>query len=137
MAKAILNGNAVFGNVHLGEGGEDMHNYSTTEHVVGTWIDGSTLYETTVVVPKTDITIDTEVYISHGISNIDTVIGIEGFCKYSSDYLVMPYFSTSQNYWIMLNNINTTTFLLRFNSGFNVSDLGNNIYITLRYTKTV
>ena len=34
---------------HLGSGGGGAsHNYSTTEQVVGTWIDGSTLYERTI-----------------------------------------------------------------------------------------
>lgn len=31
----------------LGQGGSSAHNYSTTEQVVGTWIDGSTVYEKT------------------------------------------------------------------------------------------
>lgn len=31
--------------------GDLMHHYSTTEQVVGTWIDGSTLYEKTKVIP--------------------------------------------------------------------------------------
>ena len=30
-----------------GSGGSNMHTYSTTEQIVGTWIDGRTIYETT------------------------------------------------------------------------------------------
>ena len=35
-----------------GAGGGSTHNYSTTEQVVGTWIDGSTLYEKTIQFPS-------------------------------------------------------------------------------------
>ena len=37
-----------------GGGGGNSHTYSTTEQVVGTWIDGSTIYEKTI---ECDITI--------------------------------------------------------------------------------
>ena len=36
-------------------GGGDYHEYSTAEHIVGTWIDGSTLYEKTYVFGKSDL----------------------------------------------------------------------------------
>ena len=33
-------------------GGGSEHNYSTTEQAVGTWIDGSTIYEKTFILPS-------------------------------------------------------------------------------------
>lgn len=36
-----------------GGGGSSTHNYSTNEQVVGTWIDGSTVYERTFVFEST------------------------------------------------------------------------------------
>lgn len=52
--------------------------YSEDEHIVGTWIDGSTLYEKTIV--KT-INCDTEVTVisSTDIPNIDTIVSKSGF----------------------------------------------------------
>lgn len=60
MSGAIfLEGNRV-DNLFVGDGGgsEDMHNYSTTEHVVGTWIDGSNVYERTFNIGLTNIPVD-------------------------------------------------------------------------------
>lgn len=40
---------AFFPCIKLGGGGSSGHNYSTTEQVIGTWIDGKPLYEKTIV----------------------------------------------------------------------------------------
>ena len=55
------------------QGGSGGHNYSTTEQVVGTWINGKPLYEKTIdygnnVNVGYDNTVHTEIL--HGISNI-------------------------------------------------------------------
>ena len=44
MGKIMFNGES-----YTGGTGDDFHTYSTTEHVVGTWIDGSTIYECSYV----------------------------------------------------------------------------------------
>lgn len=44
MGKIILNGVE-----YVGGGSENGHNYSTSEQVVGTWVDGKPVYETTYV----------------------------------------------------------------------------------------
>lgn len=56
-----------------GERGSSSHNYSTDEQVIGTWIDGSTLYEITL-----DITLT-------GTNHTEDLssLGINKFCKYS------------------------------------------------------
>ena len=47
--------------------GVKSEHYSTNEHVVGTWIDGSTIYEKTFVFPN-EITLTTDTWVSLGIS---------------------------------------------------------------------
>lgn len=75
MAKAILNGQEIFGNVHLGQGGSNMHDYSTDEQIVGTWIDGRPVYEKTFDFsnPVAGNTI-----LNHGIENFDALVSVLG-----------------------------------------------------------
>lgn len=50
------------------------HNYSTDEQIVGTWIDGSTIYEKTLVFNNKLVTNDNSTSeLVHGISNLGTV----------------------------------------------------------------
>lgn len=46
---AYFNGKKVFVPIQLHQESGSTHNYSTDEQVIGTWIDGKPLYETTVV----------------------------------------------------------------------------------------
>lgn len=108
------------------------HNYSTTEKVVGTWIDGSTIYEKTVNVPS--ITLGADIRVNHGISDFGSLVGLEGHIKYDSDWLPLPYFSLTASYQIMVGNFNATNFLYRAGDGFDVNKLSN-FYVTVRYTK--
>lgn len=52
--------------------GVPAHHYSTTEQVIGTWIDGKTVYEKTII--GTSIDGGTTVNIAHGIQNVDEFI---------------------------------------------------------------
>ena len=53
-------------------GGSNTHNYSTSEQVVGTWIDGSDLFEKTLTFTSPNITGDDSTSdLVHGVSNID------------------------------------------------------------------
>lgn len=47
MGKIMLNGTA-----YAGGAGDYLHEYSTTEQVVGIWTDGSTIYEKVVLFPS-------------------------------------------------------------------------------------
>lgn len=78
MGKLVLNGKEYTSNR------EEKHNYSTSEQVVGTWIDGKPVYE--VVVKKNISSSDTGNYItfSHGILNIDNIVSFEGYLLNSS-----------------------------------------------------
>lgn len=56
-------------------GGGSSHTYSTTEQVVGTWIDGRDVYEKTVYNAGG---LSGDFFVSHGISNLDRVISCQG-----------------------------------------------------------
>ena len=107
--------------------------YTTSERAVGTWIDGKTIYQKTVNIGSGPNNGAKEV--SHGISNIDRIVGMEG----------MGRMSDGSNFWPLNYNgpVNGTTYInglestkskitLRTNYDASTSD-----YIaTIRYTKT-
>lgn len=55
--------------------GSSSHEYSTTEQVVGKWIDGRDVYEKTVYNAGG---LSGDFFISHGITNLDRVISCQG-----------------------------------------------------------
>ena len=62
--------------------GAYAHHYSTVEQVVGTWVDGSTLYEKTIVVSNVMIGYDSVIHtvIPHNISNFGFAISLNIAC---------------------------------------------------------
>lgn len=60
-------------------GGSSGHHYSTTEQVVGTWIDGKTLYER--VVQFNQIILNTDSWFNTGIdcTNMHSLVTCQGF----------------------------------------------------------
>ncbi len=73
---------AIIGNQVSGGGGSAMHNYSTEEKVVGTWIDGKPLYEKTIVydgIVKTD----TKIYQNE---SIDEIVNVSNKCFYDTSF---------------------------------------------------
>lgn len=72
MGKQILNG-IEYCSSNQG-GGSSGHNYSTTEQVIGTWIDGKPLYEK--VVTGLNFTPQLNTFVSTGIniSNIEFIV---------------------------------------------------------------
>ena len=103
--------------------------YSTTEHVVGKWIDGSTLYEKTIdfgALPNASTASK-----AHGINNLSTIVSIQGTASDSSYAYPLPYTAVEP-----VNNIQM--YILEANiwirSGTNRTGLHG--YVTLRYTKT-
>ena len=106
-------------------------NYSTTEHVVGTWIDGSPLYEKTIdlgYLPNATIK-----NVPHGISNLDVVVSLSGIANTTTVSVVLPSASPaglSNAVVIVRNDANIV-----INSGMDYSAYHG--YATIRYTKTV
>ena len=105
--------------------------YSTIEHVVGTWIDGSTLYEKTIscgALPN-----NTGKIVSHGISNLKKIVEYKGY-SYSTTYgntITMPF--SADALYSRVNSNGTDS--LQIITGGDLSGY-NETYITIRYTKT-
>lgn len=77
MGKQILNGVEYSGS---NQSGSSWHDYSTTEQVVGTWIDGKPLYEQTFNL-SSEITIQANSWATTSVSNADkkAIINCIGF----------------------------------------------------------
>ena len=106
--------------------------YSTSEQVVGTWVDGSTVYEKTfnITAPSSGLN-----SIPHNISNIGDVINIEG-TAIRSNGAVQPlgFISSANNYgWnVTVYDFTSSNFSLEVGSQLSLSK----VIITVRYTKT-
>lgn len=106
--------------------------YSTNEQVVGTWIDGNTIYEKTIdfgALPN-----NTTKSVSHGISNLDDIIELRGMARSTTIYLPIPHTGIIQggiNYGLELS-ANYTDVNIYSNS----DRTSFNAYITIKYTKT-
>lgn len=108
---------------------EEESTYSTDERVVGTWIDGSTLYEKIITItsfpPK-----DQSTFINHNITNINEIVYLDCTCFTGSVYQKIP------NVWegSMMNLAANTTGIAiqatRDTSGYNKA------YCIIRYTKS-
>lgn len=104
--------------------------YSTDEHAIGTWIDGSTLYEKTVDIGN--LPSATTKTVAHGIANFGTLIKLEGVGIKGTSRLPLPYVTGSINDCIAMqiegNNIN-----IACSNTWPGTYVG---YVTIRYTKT-
>jgi hypothetical protein len=59
--------------------------YSTDEHVIGTWIDGSTLYEKTITAAISN----RSQWIDTGVDNTNTIVYSEGFLEHSGGIVTL------------------------------------------------
>lgn len=116
-----------------GGGGSSSHNYSTTEQVVGTWIDGRTVYEKTIDCGL--LSNKSQKDTAHGISNLDVtaIVSIESTANNGSYAIFFPRVHDTtfgQQAWIAV----TTTNIEVYNRGADLS--GWRCYVTMRYCKT-
>lgn len=107
------------------------HHYSTDEHVIGTWIDGKTLYEKVVdfgALPNT-----TSKSVAHNISNLDSVCFVDAIANNGSGaYIPVPFVSQSGIQYQLSLNLTTTDIMI--NTGDNFTNYS--AFVTLQYTKT-
>lgn len=108
---------------------ESALNYSETEHVVGTWIDGKTVYEKTVSCGAGPN--NTSKNIAHNVSNIDKIVYINGIGM-STSTRPIPDVQTSTPSAGMRVYVSSSNITLQ--SGSDLSGL--TCYVTIRYTKT-
>ena len=105
--------------------------YSTDEHVVGKWIDGSTLYEKTVVCGA--LTNAGWTVKAHGISNLKDVIYIGGTAIASTNTIPLPYTRTDNVIYQVRVYVNGGN--IEIGTGADMTAY-TKTYVTLRYTKT-
>lgn len=110
-----------------------MHMYSTTEHIVGKWIDGTTdVYEKIIDIGTIEAGARKEV--DHGIQNMGLVIFIMciGYNIAESNYGILPKVDSDERYQRGLR-LSTTQIIIEsatFAQGYT------NCYATIRYLKS-
>ena len=114
----------------------DPNEYSTTEKIVGSWIDGKPLYQKTISCGS--IPANTMKDIAHGISNLKRVVDVKGyFCQTSGTDRVIgapiayPGNKDSGNsieVWVVASYVRIRTIM-------DLSQM-NESYVTIQYTKT-
>lgn len=105
--------------------------YSTTEKIVGTWIDGKPIYQKTIdcgALPNNTLKI-----VAHGINNLNHVINYSGWC-YDSTGLDGPVVFVSPSSIAAQVSLYSDKINLHIGSGNDLSDFS--CYVTLQYTKT-
>ena len=114
--------------------GVPTHHYSTDEQVIGTWIDGSTLYQKTVHTGALSTGEGTK---PHNISNFGTLINATGIAYYSGYTLTFPFISIGQNSWNLgIGGADTNNIITEVGSSFTGNSAITDSYITLQYTKS-
>lgn len=106
-------------------------NYSTSEQVIGTWIDGSTLYEKTIdcgALPN-----NTTKNVAHGISDMDYAVVISGSAKNPNNGIRIPLPYVYGNTRCLQTYIDATN--IKLISTENMSGYTQS-YVTIQYTKT-
>ena len=110
--------------------GGAANEYSTTEKVVGTWIDGKPLYQKTVdcgALPN-----KTEKTVAYGISNLGYVVSIDGFATNLTNHYALPFITSTGSDQVVVS-VNATN--IRVTSASDRSNITTS-YVTLQYTKT-
>lgn len=110
--------------------GSSFHKYSTTERVVGEWVDGSTIYEKTVYIAALPNATTTEY--ETGLSNI-TPISFDNILIFQSgNTSKAPYLNMNSTVWIAIQfNANGKIYF-----GTNTNQSSTSAYVTLRYIKS-
>ena len=121
-----------------GGGGSSGHNYSTEEQIIGTWIDGSTLYEKTISVQSNSATKGMiEIPINDIADNINNITKFEGsainanYCRpVPLAFRYYEYSNIGETISVLLNK-SSKKFVVYWRD----IDFGT-AYITIQYTKT-
>lgn len=119
-------------------GGGGGHTYSTTEQVIGTWIDGKPLYEKTVTfgtVPAGSV----NYLIDFTILTVDNLINIDCIAYSSNSYFRLPVpllqsEALFAEWGINMQAFDKSTGKLRIDTGSSRTLSGG--YVTIKYTKT-
>ena len=111
---------------------DTISSYSTTEKVVGTWINGKPLYQS--IVSCGALPNNTTKVTAHGITGISKVVDITGYAFNGNDSIPIPYFN-AQNANVKVGLYANASNII-INSGSVDMSSYSESYVTLRYTKT-
>ena len=111
--------------------------YSTDEQIVGTWIDGSTVYEKTVV-STSELTRGTTNQIELGTTNVKDFVSVEGFASYGSNnsYIPLPYGDRANSNICITTITKSGTANIYIGTDYTSPSTVNLVIITIRYTKS-
>ena len=117
----------------------DANDYSTSERIVGTWIDGKPLYQKTIEATMPTITSDLQrayKYVTFPeLSSIDKIVYSNGICIYGGVVAQIPqYWDVDNNNYSLRYNVDLTRGLYLFINRLTASNAP--VYITIQYTKT-
>ena len=124
---------------YLFENAGGMREYSTAEHIIGTWINGETLYEKPI--ETTDIPNNQIKYIAHGISNISMIVHVEGIMhtltsvEANNQFTSLPRVQDNSSSANLAIDVNATNILLKGRTQ-NYATIFDKAWITIQYTKT-
>ena len=117
----------------------DANNYSTSEKIVGKWIDGKTLYQKTYITNTPSATTEGTIAsttIEIQSLNYDQIVNIKGVFKLTSNSVLycfnLPVISGSKTVRAVVDE--THTDLLIQNNSLSYNNMP--VYVTLQYTKT-
>lgn len=108
------------------------HNYSTSEHVIGIWTDGSAIYEKTVEI--TTLLSGSDQKYNHNISNIDSVVGWEAIFVRSDGVTIQHFATAGSGYRVEVVSISRTQIGITCEA--EIYNTFSAAYITIRYTKS-
>lgn len=110
-----------------------MHEYSTTEHVVGKWIDGSDLYERTFTFSFTCTSNDQTTIIETLASGIDVKIISEGYVLRDNSRFKSAIYPPNDIYYAFIVSNSDNTLNIRIGNSDESPISGN---VTIQYTKS-
>ena len=120
--------------------GTPAQHYSTEEQIIGTWVDGSTLYEKTFIttIGNYDSSIDGYL-IANDVTYVDDIIEFKGSIKHASNGAIASVngLGLTSN-WSFDIHINPSGKLLLWtgSSSYGSAIVGGKAIITIQYTKT-
>lgn len=120
-------------------GVENMGAYSTTETVIGTWVDGKPIYRKVVQLTSTSLSSSKWLYIDVSNDNIETIIDVKGTVNLTStlgtkNQLIQRTVTDAiTTYGIGLGDMNSTQIGIQFGTSYTQLNSG---YLIYEYTKT-
>ena len=114
--------------------GTEAHHYSTTEQIVGTWIDGGTLYEKTFSTTATTIPMNSSIiitYADYGLTNLNSIVDCDISVYVNGSFgAFLPYMENSYEIKYSIE----PTFIKIYRAGSSLPNAS--FVVTLKYTKT-